>query len=70
VFKNKQERNKAIDFLVKTEIPYEYNVCKTENSPCWISFSPKTFVKNCLDLHLDGLFFNSFSKMQNYVSKN
>jgi hypothetical protein len=63
VFRSKQERDKAIDFLIKTDIRYEYNVCKTENSLCWISFSPKTFVKNCIDLYLNGLFFNSFSKL-------
>lgn len=62
IFKDKQAREKALDFLTKTNIAYQCNVVREKDRPCFISFTPKAFIKNCINLYLDGLFVNQYSK--------
>ncbi len=62
LFENKQEREKAINFLIHTNIKYQSNV-SNGNSPCWIRFKPSDIITHCIDLYLNGLYFNSFSKI-------
>ena len=61
IFANKLDREKAIDFLVRTSIKYTYNVAN--DGFCWISFAPSVFIKRNVDLNLNGLFINQFSKL-------
>lgn len=63
IFKDKQEREKALDFLTKTKIAYQCNVVREKDKPCFISFAPKTFIKNCIDLYLGDTFINQYSKI-------
>ena len=63
VFENSEKRESAFDFLTHTNLKYKANVCNDKNKPCWISFSPKAFVKNCIDLYLNGIYANSFTKL-------
>jgi hypothetical protein len=63
IFETKAQREKALDFLTRTNIKYLCNVSREASKPCWLSFSPKTFIKNCIDLYLDGLYVNSFTQL-------
>ena len=62
IFKDKQEREKALDFLTTTNIAYQSNTVIEINKPCFISFAPKTFIKNCIDLYIGDTFINQYSK--------
>lgn len=61
IFKNKAIRDKAIDFLVKTNLNFQTNIVKEDNKPCFISFAPKVYRNSYIDLYLSDLFVNSFS---------
>ncbi len=61
VFSNKEDRKNAIDFLLKTNTKFTGNV-NAVNGLYWISTSPKTFVKSCLDLYLNNYLY-SFTKI-------
>ena len=69
IFKSKEAREAAIDFLLKLNVNFQCNVIKEADKPCWLSVAPRIFSKNCLDLYLSGMYANCYSSFIHKTQK-
>ena len=61
VFTTKEARAKAIDFLLNMKAKFNYGYHPNSQGLYLLDVTPKTFIKNYLDLYLN--FDNAFTKI-------